>query len=48
MQTNPGLSSYADDPQAAALSLKPLLQEGQAVVPEELRPQTPVKLGVCL
>lgn len=44
-KTNPGLSSYADDPQAAALSLKPLLLEGQAVVPEELRPQTPVKLG---
>ncbi|KAL3523185.1 hypothetical protein ACH5RR_016019 [Cinchona calisaya] len=43
--TKPGLSAYADDPKAAALSLKPLLVQGQAVVPEDLRPHTPIKLG---
>ncbi|CAA2944844.1 apyrase-like [Olea europaea subsp. europaea] len=43
--TKPGLSSYAADPPAAATSLKPLLEEAEDVVPTELRPDTPVRLG---
>ncbi|KAK4440387.1 Apyrase [Sesamum alatum] len=45
LSTSPGLSSYEHDPEAAALSLKPLLQNAVAVVPAELRAQTPVRLG---
>ncbi|PIN13710.1 Nucleoside phosphatase [Handroanthus impetiginosus] len=45
LATSPGLSSYADDPDAAAQSLKPLLDQAEAVVPQELRPQTPVRVG---
>ncbi|XP_057811986.1 apyrase-like [Salvia miltiorrhiza] len=41
----PGLSSYPDDPKAAADSLRPLLDQAQAVVPQELRSTTPLKLG---
>ncbi|KAL0363779.1 UNVERIFIED_CONTAM: putative apyrase 1 [Sesamum calycinum] len=41
----PGLSSYEHDPEAAALSLKPLLQSAEAVIPADLRAQTPVRLG---
>ncbi|KAK4399570.1 Apyrase [Sesamum angolense] len=41
----PGLSSYEHDPDAAALSLKPLLQSAEAVIPADLRAQTPVRLG---
>ena len=36
-QLKPGLSSFADDPQAAAESLKPLLDTALATVPEALR-----------
>ena len=46
MQTTPGLSSYADDPTAAAQSLKTLLENAEAIVPEELRANTPVLVGV--
>ncbi|KAL0352638.1 UNVERIFIED_CONTAM: putative apyrase 1 [Sesamum angustifolium] len=45
LQITPGLSSYEHDPEAAALSLKPLLQSAEAVIPADLRAQTPVRLG---
>ncbi|KAG4938232.1 hypothetical protein AAZX31_16G040700 [Glycine max] len=41
----PGLSAYEDDPEQAAESLIPLLEEAESVVPEDLRPNTPVRLG---
>ncbi|CDP04087.1 unnamed protein product [Coffea canephora] len=41
----PGLSSYADGPEAAAQSLKPLLEKAEAIVPKEFRANTPVKVG---
>ncbi|KAL0398078.1 UNVERIFIED_CONTAM: Apyrase [Sesamum radiatum] len=47
LSISPGLSSYEHDPEAAALSLKPLLQSAEAVVPAELRAQTPLRLGLA-
>ncbi|PNT06832.2 hypothetical protein POPTR_013G053700v4 [Populus trichocarpa] len=41
----PGLSAYADDPQAAAESLVPLLEEAERAVPQAWRPETPVRVG---
>ncbi|TKY62928.1 Nucleoside-triphosphatase protein [Spatholobus suberectus] len=41
----PGLSAYADNPKQAAESLSPLLEEAESIVPEELHPKTPLKLG---
>ncbi|XP_075521891.1 apyrase 2-like [Primulina tabacum] len=41
----PGLSSYASDPTAAADSLSSLLEEAEAAVPQELRRNTPVRVG---
>ncbi|KAL2320436.1 hypothetical protein Fmac_029405 [Flemingia macrophylla] len=42
---SPGLSSYEDDPEEAAETLIPLLEEAESLVPEELRANTPVRLG---
>lgn len=40
----PGLSSYVDDPLAAAKSLEPLLKRAREIVPENKRDDTPVFL----
>ncbi|KAH6764790.1 apyrase 2 [Perilla frutescens var. hirtella] len=45
LATSPGLSSYEKDPKGGAESLKPLLQQAEAVVPEASRPNTPLRLG---
>ncbi|XP_054807664.1 apyrase 2-like [Prosopis cineraria] len=44
-QIKPGLSAYAQNPQEAAGSLISLLDKAESVVPRELRPKTPVKVG---
>lgn len=44
MSLQPGLSSYAGDPTAAAASLDPLLEEAQRVVPAHLRSCTPIEV----
>ncbi|KAK1367345.1 Apyrase [Heracleum sosnowskyi] len=44
-QLKPGLSAYAKDPKAAANSLQPLLEKAEAVVPQELRGKTVVRVG---
>ena len=36
-QLKPGLSAYPEDPQAAALSLNPLLETAMKTVPEALQ-----------
>lgn len=41
----PGLSSYADDPQAAAESLQPLLDFALKTVPKAAQAETKIKLG---
>jgi hypothetical protein len=43
-QLKPGLSSYRDDPEAAALSLKPLLQTALHAVPKEQQAATGLSL----
>ncbi|KDP20285.1 hypothetical protein JCGZ_06871 [Jatropha curcas] len=45
LQIKPGLSAYANDPLAAANSLLRLLEQAERVVPKELRPNTPVRVG---
>lgn len=47
-QVKPGLSSYENDPKAAAKSLEPLLLKAESVVPINLHPDTPVELGVSI
>ncbi|KAF7801977.1 apyrase 2-like [Senna tora] len=44
-QLKPGLSAYAQNPQQAAESLISLLDKAESVVPKELRPKTPVRVG---
>ncbi|XP_058737691.1 nucleoside-triphosphatase-like [Vicia villosa] len=44
-KTTPGLSAYADNPEQAAKSLIPLLEQAENVIPEDLHPKTPVTLG---
>ena len=44
-QLKPGLSSYADKPKDAALSLKPLLDKAMATVPEAQQKSTPIMVG---
>lgn len=43
-QLKPGLSSYADDPQKAAESLKPLLDTAMKTVPKNMQSQTTLSL----
>ncbi|KAI3470247.1 hypothetical protein Pfo_026910 [Paulownia fortunei] len=45
LQRKPGLSGYAEDPEAAANSLSYLLEKAEAAVPEELRYNTPIRVG---
>jgi ectonucleoside triphosphate diphosphohydrolase 5/6 len=43
-EVKPGLSSFADDPDAGAESIQTLINEAHALVPPHLREQTPVSL----
>ncbi|KAL3812433.1 hypothetical protein ACJIZ3_013701 [Penstemon smallii] len=45
LQRKPGLSGYANDPEAATNSLSDLLTKAEAIVPLELRSNTPVRVG---
>jgi len=40
------LSAYANNPREAANSLVSLLHKAESSVPKELRPKTPVRVGV--
>ncbi|KAH0641302.1 hypothetical protein KY285_037888 [Solanum tuberosum] len=44
-KVKPGLSSYENNPKAAAKSLEPLLLKAESVVPVNLHTDTPVELG---
>lgn len=44
-QLKPGLSSFADDPPAAARSLAPLLELAEATIPEAQRAATSIMVG---
>ncbi|KAG5100989.1 hypothetical protein JHK82_046041 [Glycine max] len=46
VKTMPGLSAYAENPQDAAESLIPLLEEAEAAVPQEFHPRTPATAGL--
>ncbi|XP_042029156.1 apyrase-like [Salvia splendens] len=41
----PGLSSYEKEPKAGADSLRPLLEQAEEVIPQQLRATTPLRLG---
>ncbi|KAK1429215.1 hypothetical protein QVD17_11420 [Tagetes erecta] len=44
-QLKPGLSAHATDPKEAADSLLPLLEKAEKAVPQDMRQNTPVKVG---
>ncbi|KAF5772803.1 putative apyrase [Helianthus annuus] len=44
-QLKPGLSAHASNPKEAADSLLPLLEKAEKVVPQNMRENTPVKVG---
>jgi guanosine-diphosphatase len=44
MQVKPGLSSYPDNPAAAASSLNPLIERALAEIPKQLHSCTPIAL----
>lgn len=44
-QLKPGLSAFPTDPEAAANSIKPLLEKAEAVVPQHVQSNTPVRVG---
>ncbi|XP_045795543.1 nucleoside-triphosphatase isoform X1 [Trifolium pratense] len=44
-KTTPGLSAYENNPEQAAKSLIPLLEQAERVVPKDLHRKTPVRLG---
>ena len=43
-EVKPGLSSFADDPEAGAETIQALINEAHALVPAHQRKQTPVSL----
>ena len=43
-EVKPGLSSFADDPEAGAETIQALINEAHALVPVHQRKQTPVSL----
>ncbi|XP_024983087.1 apyrase 1-like [Cynara cardunculus var. scolymus] len=45
VQLKPGLSRYANDPKGASDSLLPLIEKAENAVPQDMRQNTPVKLG---
>ncbi|GJP30852.1 hypothetical protein CLOM_g7182 [Closterium sp. NIES-68] len=44
-QLKPGLSSFRENAKGAADSLRPLIDKALTVVPEEVRPTTPIRVG---
>ena len=46
MKLKPGLSRFANDPKGASDTLLPLIEKAEKAVPQDMRKNTPVKLGV--